>query len=153
MLVAPYSEQFYVGGANSIRGFNARSIGPGAYAPIVSDPMDFLDRTGDLRLEANLELRYRLLGVLELATFIDAGNVWLLRDDPHRPNSLFQMEHFFNDLALGTGMGIRYDLNILVIRLDVGVGLHLPSRTDEEYFNTFHNRLPLAFHLAVGYPF
>lgn len=155
MLVAPYLEQFYSGGANSIRGFNVRTLGPGSYRTQTTNPLDFLDRTGDLRLEANLELRYRLLGQLELATFIDVGNVWLLRPDPTRPNAHFSPQHLLNDAALGTGLGIRYDLNFLVLRFDTGLALHQPTRQGGKYFNTFlpGHKLPLAFHLAIGYPF
>lgn len=153
MDVAPYTEQFYAGGANSIRGFNVRALGPGGYAPEVEDPLSFMDRTGDIRFEANLELRYRAVGALELATFIDAGNVWLMRPDENRPGGVLSAEHFLNDVALGTGLGVRYDLNFLVLRLDVGLGLHTPTRTGGKYFNTFDKRFPLVFHLAIGYPF
>ncbi|MDO5035366.1 MAG: BamA/TamA family outer membrane protein [Porphyromonas sp.] len=154
MRVPPYKEQFYSGGANSIRGFNVRTLGPGSYRPVVSGPMDFLDRTGDVRFEGNLELRYRVIGQLELATFVDAGNVWLLNPDETRPDGELSAEYFWKDLALGTGLGVRYDLNYLVLRFDVGLGLHSPSRLEEEpYFNTFGDGWPLAFHLSIGYPF
>lgn len=153
MDVAPYTEQFYAGGANSIRGFNVRTLGPGGYIPLYEDPLTFMDRTGDIRLEGNLELRYRVLGALELATFLDTGNVWLMNPDPARPDGVLSGKHFFNDLALGTGLGVRYDLNFLVLRFDVGLALHTPDRTGGKYFNTFDKRVPLAFHLAIGYPF
>lgn len=153
MDVAPYTEQYYVGGANSIRGFNVRTLGPGGYNPIVEDPLSFMDRSGDIRLEANLELRYRIFGALELATFIDAGNVWLLRDDPNRPNGLLSKEYFLNDIALGTGLGVRYDLDFLVLRVDIGLGLHRPTSLPGKYFNTFDHGFPTVLHLAVGYPF
>lgn len=153
MKVAPYREQFYAGGANSIRGFNVRALGPGGYNPLTSDPMDFLDRTGDFRFEGNLELRYRMFGSLELATFLDAGNIWLLRNDPNRPNGTLSGAHFWDDLALGTGLGLRYDLSYIVLRFDVGLGLHKPTREPSQYFNTFGERMPLVFHLAIGYPF
>lgn len=156
MKVAPYTEQFYVGGANSIRGFNVRSIGPGAYFPVEEDPLSFMDRTGDIRLEANMELRYKVLGALELATFLDAGNIWLMKNDPSRPDGVLDGKSFFNDLALGTGLGIRYNLmNYLVLRFDVGLALHKPSRGPGKYFNTFgtDKGFPIAFHFAIGYPF
>ena len=154
MDVPPYTEQFYSGGANSIRGYNVRSIGPGSYQPIEEDPLSFMDRTGDLRFEANLELRYRLLGALELASFLDLGNIWLLRADEHRPDSELKAQYFFRDLALGTGLGLRYNLmDYLVIRFDIGLALHRPDRYDSSYFNTFGARWPLAFHFAIGYPF
>ncbi|MDO5017386.1 MAG: BamA/TamA family outer membrane protein [Porphyromonas sp.] len=153
MEVAPYTEQFYAGGANSIRGFNVRTLGPGSYVPVVDDPLSFMDRTGDIRFEANVELRYKVLGALELATFIDAGNVWLMQPDKNRPNGVLSSEYFLTDVALGSGLGIRYDLQYLVLRFDVGLGLHQPSRVQEKYFNTFGDQFPVVFHLAIGYPF
>lgn len=156
MQVAPYTEQFYVGGANSIRGFNVRSVGPGSYVPSTDDALNFLDRAGDLRLEANIELRYNVIGDLELATFIDAGNIWLTRPEEHRPNGHLTKEYFLKDVALGTGLGLRYNLmNYLVFRFDVGLALHHPTRAKEKYFNTFgkDKGTPLAFHFAIGYPF
>ncbi|MDO4771578.1 BamA/TamA family outer membrane protein [Porphyromonas sp.] len=151
--VAPYTEQFYAGGANSIRGFNVRSIGPGSYIPKVDDQYAFLDRTGDLRFEANVEYRYRVLGGLELATFIDAGNVWLIRPDVHRAGGAFKLKDLAKDIALGTGLGIRYDLSYLVLRLDAGVALHAPFKDRKKYFNTFDSNDWFAFHFAIGYPF
>lgn len=153
--VAPYTEQFYSGGANSLRGFNVRTLGPGAYSPQNPSPLSFLDRTGDLRLEANLELRAKVVGDLEVATFVDAGNVWLLRQDPSRPDATLTSRYFLRDVALSTGLGVRYDLSMLVVRLDLGVALHRPDRSGGAYFNTFGDKknLPLALHLAVGYPF
>lgn len=153
MTVAPYTEQFYAGGANSIRGFNVRTLGPGGYTPVYEDPLTFMDRTGDIRFEGNIELRYRVLGALELATFIDAGNIWLMRPDPIRSDGTLSGKHFFDDIALGTGLGVRYDLDFLVLRFDVGLGLHRPDRTGGKYFNTFDAKAPLVFHLAIGYPF
>lgn len=153
MDVAPYTEQFYAGGANSIRGFNVRTLGPGGYTSEVEDPLSFMDRTGDIRFEANLELRYRAVGALELATFIDAGNIWLMRPDPNRPDGELSAAHFLKDVAIGTGLGVRYDLDFLVLRLDVGLGLHSPTRAGGKYINTFYGQIPLVFHLAIGYPF
>nr|WP_311520621.1 BamA/TamA family outer membrane protein [uncultured Porphyromonas sp.] len=153
MTVAPYSEQFYAGGANSIRGFNVRTLGPGGYSPAMEDPLSFMDRTGDIRFETNLEIRYKVFGAIELATFIDAGNIWLMREDANRPNGQLTKEYFLNDIALGTGLGVRYDLDFLVLRLDIGIGLHKPTRRAEKYFNTFENGFPTVFHLAIGYPF
>lgn len=152
--VAPYTEQFYTGGANSLRGFNVRSIGPGSYLPQTDDPLAFLYRTGDLRLELNAELRYKVIGQMELATFIDTGNIWLLKPSDLRPDGELNKKYFFQDLALNTGLGLRYDLNFLVVRLDLGLALHRPDRHGTKYFNTFgKDQLPFALHLAIGYPF
>lgn len=151
--VAPYTEQFYAGGANSIRGFNVRSIGPGSYRPRENDQYALLDRTGDLRFEANVEYRHKIMGGLELATFVDAGNIWLLRPDTHRPGGAFSVKDLSKDIALGTGLGIRYDLTYLVLRLDAGVALHAPYKDRSKYFNTFDTNDWYTFHFAIGYPF
>ena len=152
--VVPYSEQFYVGGANSIRAFTVRSIGPGGYKPQESD-FSYLDQTGDIKLEANVEYRFRIFGGLMGALFMDAGNVWLMRDDPKRPDSQFRIKSFAKQIALGTGLGIRYDMDFLVFRLDCGVPLHVPYTTSKSgYYNidgAFWKQL--GIHFAIGYPF
>ncbi|MCI7781571.1 MAG: BamA/TamA family outer membrane protein, partial [Parabacteroides sp.] len=113
---APYNEQFYVGGANSVRAFTIRSIGPGRYYQSSEEnKYAYIDRTGDLKLEANLEYRFPIMGDLHGATFLDCGNIWLLREDPDRPGGRLKAGHFFKDLALGTGFGFRYDMDFLVI--------------------------------------
>ncbi|MDR3194474.1 MAG: BamA/TamA family outer membrane protein [Tannerella sp.] len=153
--VSPYSEQFYVGGANSIRAFTIRSIGPGRVRPDRENRLANLDHTGDLKLEGNLEYRFRLVGDLEGALFLDAGNVWLLRDDGDdgRTGGKLEWRHFLNDIAAGTGAGIRYNLNVLVVRLDAGIALHVPYDTGKRgYFNKTRDD-GFGFHIAVGYPF
>lgn len=157
MTVAPYSEQFYVGGANSIRAFTVRSIGPGRFVPRNSR-YAFMDQTGEFKLEMNAEYRFRLAGDLHGAFFLDSGNVWLLRPDENRPGGSLQeitdAKDFFDQLALGSGVGLRYDLNFLVIRFDVGVGLHLPFETTRQgYYNLPKFANSLGYHFAVGYPF
>lgn len=151
--VAPYSEQFYVGGANSIRAFTVRSIGPGKYvAP--NSIYSYLDQTGDVKFEANLEYRFNLFGSLYGATFLDVGNVWLLRNDEVRPSSQFKVGSFFKELATGTGVGIRYDMDFLVIRLDLGIALHVPYDTGKGgYYNIPDFKDGLGLHFAIGYPF
>lgn len=152
--VAPYTEQYYAGGANSLRGFGVRNIGPGAYVPADDSPMNFINRIGDLRLEANAELRYKVVGNLELATFLDAGNIWLLRPDVNKPEGNIEGKYFFRDVSLSTGLGVRYDLGFLVLRADLGMALHRPDRTGGKYFNTFGTSTrPYALHIAIGYPF
>lgn len=152
--ISPYSEQFYVGGANSLRAFTIRSIGPGRFAPNKENRYAYIDQTGDFKVEANLEYRFRMMDNLYGALFLDAGNVWLLRDDPNRPGSHIKDANFFKDLALGTGAGVRYDMDFLVVRFDVGVGLHLPYNTGKKgYYNIPRFKDGLGFHLAIGYPF
>ena len=152
---APYNEQFYVGGANSVRAFTIRSIGPGRYYQSSEEnKYAYIDRTGDLKFEANLEYRFPIMGDLHGATFLDCGNIWLLREDPDRPGGRLKAGHFFKDLALGTGFGIRYDMDFLVIRFDVGIGLHLPYETGKSgYYNLPRFKDGMGYHFAIGYPF
>ena len=149
----PYSEQFYIGGANSIRAFTARTIGPGSYHP-EAGLYSYLDQTGDVKLEANVELRFPIVGNLYGATFLDAGNVWLLRSQTDRPGGELTLKDLWNDVAVGTGLGLRYDLEFLVLRLDLGVALHLPYDTGKGgWYNVPRFKDGLGLHLAVGYPF
>ena len=155
---APYIEQFYVGGANSLRAFTVRSLGPGSYNPTAVNAYSFMDRVGELKLEANAEYRRHLFGSCFGAVFLDAGNVWLLRPDDARPGAAVSeagsVGNFLNQVAVGTGAGLRYDLSFLVVRFDVGVGLHLPYKTKRSgWYNIPHFRDALGFHLAIGYPF
>lgn len=147
---APYGEQFYVGGANSVRAFTVRSIGPGHYHNDASANIYYLDQTGDLMFQANLEYRPRLFGNLYGALFLDAGNVWVMHSDD-RDGVKFEPKNALRDMALGTGVGLRYDMDFLVIRLDWGVGLHVPYNTDFYNVDSFKNSQSL--HFAVGYPF
>ena len=151
--VAPYSDLFTVGGANSIRAFGVRSIGPGSYNPKLSS-YSYINEMGNIRLEANLEYRFPLFGNLNGALFLDAGNVWLTRNDPDRPGGKIQANGLGREIALGTGFGLRYDFSFLVIRFDVGVGIHAPYDTGRKgYYNMTKFWDSLGFHLAVGYPF
>lgn len=147
---APYSEQFYIGGANSIRAFNIRSVGPGAYYTNNSKS-SYMDQTGDIKLQLNLEYRPRIFGNLYGALFLDAGNVWAMHDDGYRANSKLQLKNLLKETALGTGVGIRYDLEFFVLRLDWGIGLHLPYKSGFYNFSSFKDSQSL--HFAIGYPF
>lgn len=147
---APYSEQFYVGGANSIRAFTVRSVGPGSYHDPASADVYYLDQTGDIKFLANLEYRPRLFGNLYGAVFLDAGNVWKMKSD-YRSGGKFRMKNALKEMALGTGVGVRYDMDFLVIRLDWGVGLHLPYKSG--FYNVGSFKDSQSIHFAVGYPF
>lgn len=150
----PYSEQFYIGGANSIRAFAVRSVGPGSFRPDVTNPNGYYDQTGTFKLEANLEYRFPIFSYLKGALFLDAGNVWMLSDDSNRPGGKLVMKDFFNEIAVGTGLGLRFDMDMLVIRADVGYALHAPYDTGKSgYFNMPSFKKSYAFHLAIGYPF
>ena len=151
--IAPYSELFYVGGANSIRAFGVRSIGPGSYYDR-DGRGTYLDQAGDIKFEANLEYRFNLVSDLHGALFLDAGNVWLLRSDDAHPGGKFELGNFFDQLALGTGFGLRYDLQFLVLRLDLGICIHAPYDTGKSgYYNIPKFWDGLGFHFAIGYPF
>ena len=152
--VPPYSEQFYIGGANSIRAFTVRSLGPGTYNPGRNAKYGYLDQTGDVKFEANVEYRFPLFGDFYGATFLDAGNVWLLRKDENRPGGQLTLRDLGKSIALGTGAGIRYDLTFLVIRLDLGIALHAPYDTGKQgYYNIPKFKDGLGLHFAIGYPF
>lgn len=164
--VLPYTEQFYIGGANSIRAFTIRTIGPGNYNPEESgneetgqtENLRGFDQTGNIKLEANVEFRFGIAGGLKGAVFLDAGNIWLLKDDPdrqdgkNRDGGKIGSGNFFKSIATGTGAGLRYDLSFLLIRFDVGIGLHLPYDTGKKGYYNIPSFEP-GYHLAIGYPF
>lgn len=151
---SPYTEQFYVGGANSIRAFNVRSIGPGTYHS-TERKLSYVDQTGDIKLLLNLEYRAPLFGNLHGAVFIDAGNVWALHNkEGYRKGSKFDGSKLLDQLAVGTGVGLRYDLDFFVVRVDWGIGLHVPYNTGKSgYYNIPRFKDGQSIHLAIGYPF
>ncbi len=150
----PYSEQFYVGGANSVRAFTVRSIGPGSYRVPDGEVNGYFDQTGTFKFEFNIEYRFPLYGPLRGALFLDIGNVWLLEDDAQRPGGTLKASSFLKDLAVGTGVGLRFDIGMLVVRGDLGIGIHAPYETGRSgYYNMESFKKSLAFHLAIGYPF
>ena len=158
----PNSEMYYAGGANSIRAFSVRGIGPGAIKSFGDRATDYLMRNGTIKFIWNLEYRTQLFGNLHGALFLDAGNVWMppgdrygdpALDDKFSPGN-FKLRNFFREQALGTGLGIRYDLSFLIIRLDWGVALHLPYDTTKSgYFNIDSFKGNQTLHFAIGYPF
>lgn len=157
--IAPYTEQFFIGGANSIRAFTVRSLGPGRFRESgASTSYSFMDHVGEFKLELNGEYRYKLTPSLELATFIDAGNIWLLHEDTERPGGslgeISGLSQFLNQIAVGTGVGVRYDATYLLLRLDMGIGLHLPYATSRKgWYNIPKFGDGFGIHLAIGYPF
>lgn len=149
----PYAEQFYIGGANSIRAFTVRSIGPGSYHAPQTLKNGYFDQTGTFKLELNSEYRFPIISVLHGALFVDAGNIWLLKKDDLRPGGLLQGKTFLRDIALGTGVGLRVDVSVMVIRGDLGYGLHAPYHTGTTGYFNIPFKKAFAFHLAIGYPF
>ena len=156
----PFIRQFFIGGTNSIRAFRARSIGPGTFRPDV-DQYSFLpDQSGDIKLEMNTEYRAKLFSVVHGALFVDAGNIWLWNDNEAKPGAQFSGD-FLNELAVGTGAGLRIDLSFLVLRLDLAWPLRKPWRpegdrwvVDEiDFGSKYWRKENLVFNLAIGYPF
>jgi len=147
----PYVEQFYSGGAYSIRGFTARSLGPGSYHETNSD---YIDQSGDLKLESNLEFRFKMSSLLHGALFLETGNIWLINPDESRPGADFQMKNFVNELAVGSGFGLRFDFSFFILRTDIGIPLRTPYKVNNSnwlvFNDIFNNSL---FHFAIGYPF
>lgn len=149
----PYSEQFYIGGANSIRAWTVRSLGPGSYRPPRDLRNGYFDQTGTFKFEVNTEFRFPIISILHGAVFVDAGNIWLMKNDPKRPGGLLTAKNFGRDIALGTGIGLRVDIGMMVIRGDLGYGLHAPYDTGMSGYFNIKPKNAFAFHLAIGYPF
>ena len=157
----PNSEMFYVGGANSLRAFPVRGVGPGRFPGYGDKAISYLMQNGDIKFVCNLEYRCQLFGSLQGAFFFDAGNVWNFDEDYDDEDarrifadSKLSFSRFFNDLALNTGIGLRYDLDFLILRLDWGIGLHMPFDTGKSgYFNNNSFKDYQTLHFAIGYPF
>ena len=158
----PMVEMFYVGGANSIRAFSVRGVGPGAFPNLDNTSYGYIFQNGNAKFVTNLEYRRQLFGNLYGAVFLDAGNVWYTDAtfgddetfDKIFERGRFRLSSFLDDLALGTGAGIRYDLGFLVLRLDWGLALHVPYNTEKSgYFNIDGFKGNHTLHFAIGYPF
>ena len=156
----PYLKQFTIGGANSVRAFHPRSLGPGAYQPPDTLVGRFnIHQSGEIILEANLEFRFDHTSVFKTALFVDAGNVWRLREDENVPGGKFSWDTFMGQMALGAGFGIRLDVNFFVLRFDFAVPLAVPHRDDNGFFQPIHPFRGqwwadnLRFNLGIGYPF
>lgn len=166
----PYEKFFFAGGSNSIRAWQPRRLGPGSHTP--SDTTGNYSRAedgpinrnfeqqGELILETSFEIRRNIIGFLDGAFFIDAGNVWSLTDDP-RSGAKFEVDDFWKEIAVGTGIGFRFDFNFLVLRLDVGVKVLDPAQPEGKRFvldqigfgKPYNENYPLVFNLGIGYPF
>lgn len=156
----PYVKQFYVGGSNSIRAFRARTLGPGSYNPTSQNSSFFFDQSGDIKLELNAEYRANLYKFLNAAIFADAGNVWLVNEDPERPGGKFSKD-FMKEIAVGAGVGLRLDFSILILRLDLAMPLRVPYGAEEDrwtfdridFGNSSWRKDNLILNIAIGYPF
>lgn len=148
----PFDRLFYVGGSNSMRGWAPRTLGPGNTP---AEETAFPVQMGDMRLEANVELRFPIWGMFHGATFIDVGNVWYLgRDKTQVPeDGIFQIDKFYKQLAMNTGLGLRIDIKFVILRLDWGIQIHNPNRpSGERWINNFRWK-NTALNFGVGYPF
>ena len=150
--VMPYVEQYFSGGAYSVRGFTARYVGPGSYR---EDSRGYIDQSGDIKLEANLEYRFGLSKILKGALFIETGNIWLINEDENRPGSKFIFSTFPDQLAVGTGFGLRFDFSFFVLRTDLGFPIRNPYATEGKNWLIGSGQVfkGTQFYLAIGYPF
>ena len=163
----PFVKQFFAGGSNDIRAFPARTLGPGTFK--VRDDAIFADQGGDIKLMLNSELRFKIVSVLYGALFVDAGNIWLRKEDlgePGKPETArlgsgFKLKNAFNELAVGTGAGLRVDVSIFVVRLDVAFPVRKPYLPEGQrwvfddiaFGNKDWRKQNLIFNIGIGYPF
>ncbi|CAN5508978.1 BamA/TamA family outer membrane protein [soil metagenome] len=159
--ILPYSKQFFSGGPNSIRAFVINSLGPGTYhlEPEVGNA--FLEQGGDIKLEGNAEYRCNLISVLKGAIFIEAGNTWLLKNNPQILSAPFSISRFYKELAVGTGLGLRLDVSFFVLRFDLGIPLRKPWLDEGKRWvindiaigSSSWRSDNLILNIAIGYPF
>lgn len=158
-LSLPYVKQFFSGGPNSVRAFRIRAIGPGSYEPDQASDNSFFDQSGDIRLEGNIEYRFPIFSFLKGAVFFDAGNIWLWNENEALPGGKFNKD-WFSELAVGTGIGLRVDVQFFVLRFDLASPLSIPYLPEgERWGNSWDfgsktwRRENLNFNFAIGYPF
>lgn len=153
----PFTKQFSVGGPTSLRGFEIREVGPGGYVNPLHDKnynLGFFNQTGDMKMEANAELRFDIFKWFKGAIFTDVGNVWLIKKDPATPNGEFEFNTFWKQFAIDVGPGLRLDFNYFVVRLDYGIPIRDPSIISNNKWHIHETNIgPGVFQLAVGYPF
>jgi len=151
--VLPFEKSYFSGGSNGIRAWQVRSLGPGSYT---NDEAVYPNNTADLKLEGNLEYRFKLIWALEGALFLDAGNIWAVSKKDNRPGAKFEMDRFYKEIALGTGVGARVDLKFILFRLDLGLKLRDPSKSSNERWiigNRPFRFSQLTYNIGIGYPF
>lgn len=149
----PFEKRFYGGGANGVRGWDVRTLGPGAY-PGRNSVSDFINQCGDIRLELNAEYRAKLFWVLELGAFVDIGNIWTIRDYPNQPGGVFRFNRFYEQLAASYGLGLRLDFDYFLLRFDLGMKAHNPAMGERPWPLVSPNwNRDSSFHFSIGYPF
>ncbi len=158
----PYIKQYFIGGPSSIRAFQFRALGPGSFAPKNIENNNFIEQTGDMRLELNLEYRFPIISYFKGALFVDSGNIWLLKDtDNSVPEGVFDFNRFYKEIAVGAGFGFRLDLNFLVVRLDAAIPLRIPYLeennrwviSDIDFTSKAWRKANIQWNFAIGYPF
>ena len=153
--ILPFEKRYFSGGANSVRGWSVRSLGPGKY--ISRDGrIDFINQTGDMKLDLNMEYRAHLFWKLGVALFVDAGNIWTLRSYDEQPGGQFELSEFWQQLAVGYGLGFRFNFDYFILRFDMGMKAVNPAYEEGgEHYPIAHPKLSrdFAFHFAVGLPF
>lgn len=151
--ILPVDLRYFSGGPNSLRGWGIRSLGPGSMPK--EHATNIFNQAGDIKLDLNLELRLRLSRAWEMALFSDAGNVWTIYPYDNQPNGDFSFSRFYREIALNTGLGLRWDLDYCILRVDVGLKLHDPQMPAGERWVLGRHALPnlWAWHFAIGYPF
>ena len=153
--ILPFEKRFFSGGANSVRGWSVRSLGPGKFVG-KDGRIDFINQTGDMKLDLNMEYRAKLFWKFSGALFIDAGNIWTLRDYEDQPGGKFEFSEFFNQIAASYGLGIRMNFDFFIVRFDMGMKAVNPAYEDQKgHFPLLHPKFSrdFAFHFAVGLPF
>ncbi|MCH5224239.1 MAG: BamA/TamA family outer membrane protein [Muribaculaceae bacterium] len=151
--IMPFEKRFYGGGANGVRGWDVRTLGPGSY-PGTNSVSDFINQCGDIRLIFSAEMRTKLFWVIELAAFIDAGNIWTIKNYPNQPGGLFKFNKFYEQLAGSYGLGLRFDFSYFLLRFDMGMKAHNPAM-DQIHWPLIHPNWhrDSSFHFSIGYPF
>lgn len=153
--ILPFEKRYFSGGANSVRGWNVRELGPGKFKG-TDGRIDFINQTGDMKLDFNLEYRTALFWKFNGAFFIDAGNIWTLRSYADQPGGQFKFDEFYKQIAVSYGLGIRLNLDYFILRLDMGVKAINPAyTTTEEHYPIISPNFKRDFslHFAVGLPF
>lgn len=153
--VLPFEKRYFSGGANSVRGWSVRGLGPGKYRG-VDGAIDFINQTGDMKLDMNMEYRTFLFWKFNGAVFVDAGNIWTLRDYAEQPGGQFKINEFYKQIAVAYGLGLRLNFDYFILRFDVGMKAINPAYdTQKEHYAIANPKLSrdLAFHFAVGLPF
>jgi outer membrane protein assembly factor BamA len=145
----PFEKSFWLGGANDMRGWRLRTLGPGGY---VSTDNNF-NKTGEIMLQATIEDRFPIYSVLNGSVFIDAGNVWLRRSSVDFPNGEFKLDTFYKQIAMDMGIGLRFDFSFFILRLDAAVPFYNPSVPGEWFSPAEFNYNHAILNFGIGFPF